>query len=136
MNCFYHSGMMLYFVNGITIFQISNFQSPLSSPLSSLPTSGTTPFFVIGLFCTPQSICLNISFWQGSFVWKFYVFNRTFKLKNGALVFWKVFLFLGNLFQSESIENIQNFQWLSHKKMPIFQTRGYLKRNFCSFCWL
>ena len=29
-----------------------------------------TPFIVIGPFCTPHSICLNIGFWQDSFVWK------------------------------------------------------------------
>ena len=34
-----------------------------------------TPFFVMGPFCTPHSICLNISFWYDSFVWKYYVFN-------------------------------------------------------------
>ena len=32
--------------------------------------SGKSAFFVIGPFCTPRSICLNIGFWQGSFVWK------------------------------------------------------------------
>ena len=32
--------------------------------------SGKTPFFVIGPFCTPHSICLNIDFWQSSFIWK------------------------------------------------------------------
>ena len=37
--------------------------------------TGKTPFFVIGPFCTPHSICLNIGFWQGSFVWKCYIFN-------------------------------------------------------------
>ena len=34
-----------------------------------------TPFFVIGPSCAPYSICLNIGSWQGSFVWKFCVFN-------------------------------------------------------------
>ena len=37
--------------------------------------TGKTPFFVIGPFCTPHSIWLNIAFWQGSFVWKCCVFN-------------------------------------------------------------
>ena len=31
--------------------------------------TGKTVFFVIGPFCTPHSICLNIGFWEGSFVW-------------------------------------------------------------------
>ena len=30
--------------------------------------SGKSPFFVIGPFCTPHSICLNIGFWQVSSV--------------------------------------------------------------------
>ena len=33
------------------------------------------PFFVIGQFCTPHSSCLNIGFWQNSFVWKCFIFN-------------------------------------------------------------
>ena len=39
--------------------------------------TGKPPFFVIGPFCTSHSICLNTSFWQGSFVWKCCVFNRS-----------------------------------------------------------
>ena len=34
-----------------------------------------TAFFVIGPFCTSHSICLNIGFWEGSFVWICYAFN-------------------------------------------------------------
>ena len=37
--------------------------------------TGKTPFFVIGQFCTPHSICLNIGFWQSSFVRKCFVVN-------------------------------------------------------------
>ena len=29
--------------------------------------TGKSPFFVIGQFCTPYSICFNIAFWQSSF---------------------------------------------------------------------
>ena len=44
--------------------------------------TGKTPFFVISLFCIPNSVCLSIDFWQGSFTWKCCVFNpSTFKLK-------------------------------------------------------
>ena len=32
--------------------------------------SGKAPFFVIGPICTPHSLCLNIGFWQSSFVGK------------------------------------------------------------------
>ena len=40
-----------------------------------------------------------------------------FPLKNGTQVFlWKDFRFTKNLFQS--IENVQNFHWPSHKNMP------------------
>ena len=31
--------------------------------------SGKNPFFVTSPFYTPHSICLNIGFWRGSFVW-------------------------------------------------------------------
>ena len=31
--------------------------------------------FVIVPFCTPHSICHNIGFWQGCFVWKYCIFN-------------------------------------------------------------
>ena len=38
--------------------------------------------FLIGSFCTPHSICLNIGFWQRSFLWKCCFFNfSTFNLK-------------------------------------------------------
>ena len=29
-----------------------------------------TSFFMIGPFCTHHSICPNVGFWYGSFVWK------------------------------------------------------------------
>ena len=32
--------------------------------------TGKTPFSEIGPFCSYYSICLNIDFWCGSFVWK------------------------------------------------------------------
>ena len=38
-------------------------------------SSGKTPFLVVGPRCMPQSICLTIGFWQGSFIWKSCVFN-------------------------------------------------------------
>ena len=34
-----------------------------------------TPFSVISPFCNYHSICLDIGFWCGSFVWKWYLFN-------------------------------------------------------------
>ena len=60
-----------------------------------------TPFFLIGLFCPPHSICLNIGFWQRSFVWKCYVFNIiTFNWKAVLKLFDKGFHFSENLFQN------------------------------------
>ena len=37
--------------------------------------SAKATFYVAGLFCTLYSIYLNISFWQGRFVWKCCVFH-------------------------------------------------------------
>ena len=45
----------------------------------------------------------------------------------------KDFHFPENLFQSYSIENVQNFHWLSHKSMTISQTEGYFKNPSYSF---
>ena len=41
--------------------------------------------------------------------------------------FEKGFRFPENLFQSYSIEYVQNFHRLSHKNMPISQTKGYFE---------
>ena len=41
--------------------------------------------------------------------------------------FGKRFSFLRKLVKVKSSENIQNFQWLSYKNMPIFQTEGYFE---------
>ena len=35
--------------------------------------------------------------------------------------------FSENLFQTWSIKNVLDFQWLSYKNMPISQTEGYFK---------
>ena len=48
-----------------------------------------------------------------------------FSTKKGYSSFLKKFLvFSENLFQSNDIENVQNFHWLSRKNMPISQTEG------------
>ena len=39
----------------------------------------------------------------------------------------KVFVFQKICFKVESIENIWNFHWLSHKNMPISQTEDYME---------
>ena len=49
---------------------------------------------MIAPFCAPHFICLNICFWQGSFVWKCCVFiPKCFQLKNGTPIFEKGFRF-------------------------------------------
>ena len=52
---------------------------------------------------------------------------RYFQLKKYFPVFWKRLRFSENLFKSQRIENIQNFQWLSHKSKPISQIQGYFE---------
>ena len=39
----------------------------------------------------------------------------------------KGFYFSENSFQSQNFENLQNFQWLSHKNKPISQTESYFE---------
>lgn len=54
---------------------------------------GKTLFFVIGPFCTPSYICLNIGFWLGTFLWKCCAFNcSTFNWKMVLYSFKKVFV--------------------------------------------
>ena len=63
--------------------------------------TGKTPFFVICPFCTILSVCLNIGFWQSSFVWKFCTFNlSTFNLKTVPSFLKRVCVFSENFFQS------------------------------------
>ena len=79
--------------------------------------TGKTPFSVIGTFCTPRSICPEIG------VFDFSIFNKNTVLK----LLEKGFRVSENLFQSKSIENIQNFQWLLYKNMPISQTESHFE---------
>ena len=55
--------------------------------------TGKTPFFVIGSFCIPHSICLSIGFWQSSFVYKCCVFNLSTERSNHSFlsVWWITF---------------------------------------------
>ena len=43
------------------------------------------------------------------------------------------FRFPENLFQSYSIENVENFPWLSHKNMLISQAEGYFENPYYRF---
>ena len=90
--------------------------------------AGKTLFFLISPSCTPRSTVLNIGFWHDTLVWKCCVFNlSTFNEKTVLEFFEKGSHFAENLFQIWSIENAQNFQWLSYKTMMISQTEGYFK---------
>ena len=91
-------------------------------------TQWQSSFFVIDPFCTPHSVCLNIGFWQGRFLWKCCAFIcSTLNWKTLLQFFKKSFSFSENLFQIQGIENVQHPQWLSHKNMPISLTEGYFK---------
>ena len=74
--------------------------------------TGKTLFYAKDQFCIPHSIFLNISFWQGSFVWTCCPFNpSTFEYKALIQLFFKKsFSFSENLFQVVSNENVQNLQ--------------------------
>ena len=63
---------------GSLVHQINSFQEVLKQEKifqKNKVVTGKTPLFVIGLFCSCHSICLNIGFWQSSFEWKWCVFN-------------------------------------------------------------
>ena len=45
----------------------------------------------------------------------------------------KSILFLENLFQSKSTENVQKFHWSSHKNIPTSQTEGYFENLYYRF---
>ena len=56
---------------------------------------GKAAFFVISPFCSPYSICLDIGFWEDSFVWTCYAFNHSTINYKTILQFFKekVFVF-------------------------------------------
>ena len=63
--------------------------------------SGKTLIFVISSFCIFHSICLNIGYWQSSFLWRFCVFNvRIFYYETLLHFCEKCWGFSENLFQS------------------------------------
>ena len=70
--------------------------------------TGKAPFFVIGAFCTSHSVCLNIHFLQGCFVWKCCVFNlSTFNWKTVLQFFEKDLHFSENLFQNKVLKTFK-----------------------------
>ena len=63
---------------GLLVHQINSLQEVLKLKHNfqkNTLVAGKTQFFVIGPFCSHHSICLNIDFWHGSFVWKWRVFD-------------------------------------------------------------
>ena len=58
---------------------------------------GITPFFLIGPFCTPHSMCLHIGFYQNSFAWKCCTFNCSSVNQKRVLRILKRFYFFRKL---------------------------------------
>ena len=77
-------------------------------------------------------------------VWIWCVFNvSNFNKKTVIQFFEKGTRFTENLFQSHSIENVQNFDWChlkpcrSRKRIAILKiSSAVFRRTLCSFCWL
>ena len=103
--CSWYIKSTLYKTEGLKLKQ--NFQKTKLLTAKNL-------FFMIDPFCTSHFICLNIGFWHASFVREWCVFNLSaFNQETILQFFGKGFRFPENLFQSYSIENVQNFHWLS-----------------------
>ena len=78
-----------------------------------------------------ETNCNFISFWYGTFTWIWCVFNlNVFNDKTVLTFFEKSFRFLENLFQSQSIENVQIFHWLTHRNMLISSSEDYFENTF------
>ena len=91
--------------------------------------TGKIPFFMIGPFCTPHSICLNIAFGQGCFIWKYCVFSFVFLPKkwHSSPVFLKRFSFFRNFFIISTGFHIKTCRSLKRKailKIPSTFFRG------------
>ena len=74
--------------------------------------TGKTLFSVIDPFCTAHSNCLNIGFWQSSFVCKCCILNlSTSSWKKGTLGFWKWFAFFRKF--------ISKLKYCKRSKLPV-----------------
>ena len=74
--------------------------------------TGKTPLFVIGPFCSPHSVCLNIDFWQSSFQWKWCE---------------KGFRFPENCFKVEVLKTFETFTDCHIKTCRSLKRRAILK---------
>ena len=90
--------------------------------------TGKTPLFVIGPFRTAHSICLDIKFWQGNFVWKCYVSNlSTFNWKAVPQFFAKAFAFQKICFKVKALKTL---------KISADYHIKTCRSHLCSLCWL
>ena len=71
--------------------------------------------------CTFHSICHNIGFWQGSFVWKYCVFNHsTFNWKTVPSFLKVVFIFQKMCFNVKVLKAFKYFHWFLNENMPVY----------------
>ena len=91
---------------------------------------------MIGPFYAPHSICLNISFWQGSFVGKCCGFNLSANENTVLQFFLKKFLFLVKVLKTLKISSDCHIKHASLLKGGLFQKSLVLffEKNLCSFC--
>ena len=93
--------------------------------------TGKTPFFVIGSFCIPHSICLSIGFWQSSFVYKCCVFDLSTERSNHSFlsVWWITFF---KHIYSLTIE-CREIDWLCKQHMKKFRSsQASIAINSCT----
>ena len=98
--------------------------------------TGKTPFFVIGPFYTLNSICLNIGFWQRSFIWKYCVFKlSTFKVATKKLYssFLKKKIFQKICFRVEVLKTLKISSDWHIKTCQSLKRRAILKIPRSSF---
>ena len=98
---------------------------------------------MIGPFCTPHFVCLNIGFWQGSIVLKWCIFNLSTFLHGTPVFLKKVFSFQKIRFKVKvskafvfssgcHINTCQSFKCRTVLKIPC----TVLWKNLCYFCWM
>ena len=101
--------------------------------------AGKTPLFVLGPFCAPYfklfilfllTLASNRAVLYGNVAFSFSVHWTRTRYSNFLK---KVFVFQKTCFKVEVSRNFYNFQWLSHKNMPISQIEGYFKNLYGSF---
>ena len=117
------------------------------APSNKTPTfskSMNMNIWEVGTSNQHYSICLNISFWQSSFVGNVAFSILYFQLKNDTPFFWKGLTFLRKFvvkvktfktFKNSSCCHIKT--WRSLKRKAILKNPSTVfKKNLCSFHWL